>query len=552
MNHYFQVSSFTPTQNMCLTIAALFFALSFYFHLKSKNNIAVLCLIITGASLFAFGALLDPFLNFWDERFHALVAKSMLENPFHPKLYLDMPIKEPGSYSWVYTDTWVHKQPVFLWQIALSFKIFGVSEFTLRLPSIIMATLMILLVYRMAALLMNKNIAYYAALSVAFSWFIINLVSGKEKLEHNDICFAFYATASLWALIEYFKSNRKWRWVFIIGLLAGLAILTKWLLGLLVFAVWGLFLLSEYRFKINQWKTSHFLMALATCVIIFLPWQLYIFHQFPEYAAIELNFNTLHYTTVLEGHDGSFWFHFSILPYVYFGQEEWWNYKETLLNRSYLFSFTLLIVGFILFLKTLKKNSLRITVFFTFLCVYLFFSFSKTKMPAYTLFVSSIFFMSLAAIPYYIERLLFGIKTLPLSKIKIPQWIPAILMFFIVSFYALYMLNFKFIRNTHLTMNSWRMAGINAKEVFTELDKTLPEKIVIFNVASMLPEAEYFSLVYEGMFYGNRICYQGNPLNDEIIEKLNNQGYAIAIFTHIEVPQNIQHDERIIKIDKQL
>jgi hypothetical protein len=92
----------------------------------------------------------------------------------------------------------------------------------------------------------------------------------------------------------------------------------------------------------------------------------------------------------------------------------------------------------------------------------------------------------------------------------------------------------------------------NAKEVFTELGKTLPEKTVIFNVASMLPDAEYFALAVEAMFYGNRICYQGNPLNEEIIENLHNQGYTIAIFTHIEIPEYIKENSRIIKIYKTL
>jgi len=36
-----------------------------------------------------FAAMLDPFLNTWDEQFHALVAKNMMANPFKPMLYAE-------------------------------------------------------------------------------------------------------------------------------------------------------------------------------------------------------------------------------------------------------------------------------------------------------------------------------------------------------------------------------------------------------------------------------------------------------------------------------
>jgi hypothetical protein len=174
-------------------------------------------------------------------------------------------------------------------------------------------------------------------------------------------------------------------------------------------------------------------------------------------------------------------------------------------------------------------------------------------MPAFTLLISSIFFMSIAAIPYYAELLILKNFSSRLLKTKLFHWFKVAILFSFISFYALYMLNFKFIKSTHLNMNCWNKTALRAKEVFTELDKSLPEKTIIFNAASTQTDWNVFSVAYEGMFYGNRICYSDNQLNEEIIEELKSQGYTLAIFTHIDnIPQYIYQDSCIIKIDKVL
>src|SRR5687768_6910766 len=65
-----------------------------------------------------FMAQLDPFLNLWDERYHALVAKNMMLEPFKPMLYAN-PVLPYSFDSWTNNHIWLHKQPLFLWQIAL-------------------------------------------------------------------------------------------------------------------------------------------------------------------------------------------------------------------------------------------------------------------------------------------------------------------------------------------------------------------------------------------------------------------------------------------------
>jgi 4-amino-4-deoxy-L-arabinose transferase-like glycosyltransferase len=112
---------------------------------------------------------LDPFLHDWDEKFHALVAKNMLNQPFKPMLYVHQYFKT-DPFNWTFNHIWLHKQPLFLWQMALSMRIFGVNEIAVRLPSAVMGTLMILLVYRVALLTtLNKFGAIVSGLLMCFS-----------------------------------------------------------------------------------------------------------------------------------------------------------------------------------------------------------------------------------------------------------------------------------------------------------------------------------------------------------------------------------------------
>ena len=262
---------------------------------RERHRWSVMLLTLGGFFVYLAAARLMPYLNPWDELFHAQVAKNCMEHPFAPMLY-DSNIVPNHNYGiWTCSHIWLHKQPLFIWQIALSFKIFGVSELSLRLPSVILCTLMIPLCYRMAFLLtQRRDTAFFTALCAACSWFLFRLTSGIQSTDHNDVSFIFFITASIWAFCEYIHSDRKAGWAALVGILAGAAVLTKWLAGLLVFGVWGLYLLTEHKFYIKDWKFKHLLLAFFVMLLIALPWQLYILQRFPEMAQQELLYNFKH------------------------------------------------------------------------------------------------------------------------------------------------------------------------------------------------------------------------------------------------------------------
>ena len=185
----------TPDLELLIT-SLLLLSISIFlkqFNNNGKSNFSLFFLVLGSAVLRIFMAHLDPFLNMWDEQYHALVAKNLTLNPFVPTLY-NPPMLNENSLSWVGSHIWLHKQPLFLWQIALCIKILGASVYAIRVPAIIMSSILTIIVFRVGKILVNENCGYYSALFFAVNPFILELVSGYVFTEHNDIAFLFYVT----------------------------------------------------------------------------------------------------------------------------------------------------------------------------------------------------------------------------------------------------------------------------------------------------------------------------------------------------------------------
>lgn len=97
-------------------------------------------------------------LSFWiDESTSVLAAKGLLEN--------GLPVLPSGDY---YSRSFVH-----VWTLAQSFKLFGISEFSARLPSVIFGTVSVALTYYFAKSMGYKEAGFIASLMMAFSFWAI-------------------------------------------------------------------------------------------------------------------------------------------------------------------------------------------------------------------------------------------------------------------------------------------------------------------------------------------------------------------------------------------
>ena len=543
MIDFFDISGFALHQYAWLALGGVLFCVSLFFHFKEHDKVALFFLVCTAFSIFIFGALLDPYLNLWDERIHALVAKNSMDNLLKPEFFQHPYVTECNYLNWTSAHIWLHKQPLFIWQMALSMKLFGVNEFAVRLPSVLMAAGSVLIGYRIGKLLINEKVAYYTAISITFSWFLLNLVSGYEGIEHNDVCFFFYVSASLWSFIEYIQSNRKWKWVIWIGFFAGCAVLTKWLTGLLVFFTWGVYILATYGFKIKQWKWTHILTAVVICSIIFIPWQIYIITHYYDAALFEYQYNSKHLFEQIEGQNTHFFFHFEKIPYLYLGHKQLTPEGTTSLRTLVIIlNAVILIFGLSRLVFFIKKRNIRITILSTLLFIYLFFSFATTKMPAYTLIIGMIWFISLGMFIDFIMQYI----SLWLRKKSIKMMIQT---FFLLLF-SFYMLNFTRIRNQHTDDTIWRQDMITNKATFLRIKEQLPPNAIVFNLRGSGIYGHNGQYI-EASFYIDRDVYPLPP-KEETIQTLKSKGFIPVYISKHPLPDYILNDPDAIFIDEEI
>ena len=332
---------------------------------ERANTYALLSLAVGALMLNLAMAFMDPFLNQWDEQYHALVAKNLLHDPIRPTLIAN-PILPYDFRDWTANHVWLHKPPLFLWQMAAAMALFGETEWALRIPSALLSTATALLVYSMGVRLFNPRAGILAAVFYASNQYILELVSGRMVVDHNDVAFVFYVTASLWAYVNYQATGQR-NWAVVIGLASGLAMMNKWLPGLLVFGGWAVVLLvGERRRDLGSYVP--FVLALLVAAIVFLPWQLYIATVFPEEAAHEAASLAAHFFEVIEGHDGDRWYHLEKLGWIYSQFTPW-----------------LLPVGLGLMIWTGRKARAAWGLVICLGLLYGFFSAAATKMPNFVL-----------------------------------------------------------------------------------------------------------------------------------------------------------------------
>ncbi|WP_159437459.1 ArnT family glycosyltransferase [Hymenobacter daecheongensis] len=467
--------------------------------IRGRYGLALGLLMVAAFALRLLMASLDPFLHEWDERYHALVAKHMIADPLQPLLrdraYLPYDYKRWGG-----NMVWLHKQPLFLWQMALSMSLFGVNELALRLPSALLTSLLLYPVYRLGYLLFaSRDTAYLGAVLVAFAYFQLELVSGYIGMDHNDAAFLVYVTASIWAYYEYrAATQRQVAWLVAVGVLAGAAVLCKWLTGLLVYAGWGIALLLDPVRRRAFAEYVRLAASAGVAVLVFLPWQLYTAWRFPLESAYERAYNTRHFFEKLEGNDVPWYYHFTMLP-VHYG---------VMLG--------LVVVGIVWVLR----RGFRLVEIFSIVGVALvFFTLAATKMFTY-LYVISPLLLLLAAVPLGAAA--------AWVRARSGQARPATL---IVGLLGLIWLDARplAIYNRHFQEEYFPMMRgsigraryLNNTAIYRTLDANVPPGYVVFNA----PDGDEIA----AMFHCNRPVYAWWPSEAELAT-LQAQGMRVAVF----------------------
>jgi 4-amino-4-deoxy-L-arabinose transferase-like glycosyltransferase len=475
-------------------ITVLFCFIGYFFSWKygiNKNYKAALLLLLVCGFILRIYTASDLFLHTWDERYHALVAKNLMKHWLVPTLY-DNPVIYLDNKSWISSHIWLHKQPLPLWTMACSMKIFGINEIALRLPSILLTTTGIWLTFNIAKYFFNEKAAFIAAFLYSINGLIIEMTAGRIATDHVDIFFLFFIELAIFFSVLYVQ-KRKLYFNILVGISIGAAILCKWLPALIVLPIWLLLVLDTQNYT---WKEllSQLVLICMVSLAVFLPWQLYIYNAFPEEAAWESSFNIKHITEVLENQGG---------PFYYFIDKIRINYGELV----YIPMIWLFWVSF--------RNKMRFRYSALIIWIFIpliFFSLIMTKMQGYILFISPALFIITGGFWCFLSEKEFDVKY---------KWLRNLVMLLLIALPVRY--------------------GIERIKPFQKIDrspdwvedlKNLKNKNIqngiMFN----------YSEPIDAMFYTDLTVYSDLP-DIDLIRDLQSKGYKILMNNKPNIPNEI-------------
>jgi 4-amino-4-deoxy-L-arabinose transferase-like glycosyltransferase len=220
---------------------------------KLLPGFAIVLLLMLGGGMLAKGIDHPPLID-WDEATYAEVAHEALIN----HAYID--------FTWN-GQSYLKKPPLLFWTLAASFQTFGESEFSARLPCVVLGVGTLLLIYGMVAGEFGALAGLLAGIfPLGFYFFVAR--GGREC--STDAPLIFFSTLAIFALG---RARFHRAWAPIAGVACGLALLSKGAAGLIPLSVVTIAVLTMPTFS-NLGKAGLTGIVLA-CAGIAAPWFTY-------------------------------------------------------------------------------------------------------------------------------------------------------------------------------------------------------------------------------------------------------------------------------------
>ncbi len=186
--------------------------------------------------------------------------------------YAQAPLHMVESGDWVtpYVNgvRFLEKPPLMYWLTAVSFRIFGINEFALRLPTALAVIALAWVVTLMARRASGEHAALVAGLSAALS--VGTFLFSRETL--HDVWLVLFIALALYAFLEWYLSpSRPLRWALLFyASLAG-GVMTKSLVGL-AFPAGIVVLFFLFSREWPGWRPLHLPSGVLLFLVLTVPW----------------------------------------------------------------------------------------------------------------------------------------------------------------------------------------------------------------------------------------------------------------------------------------
>jgi 4-amino-4-deoxy-L-arabinose transferase-like glycosyltransferase len=177
---------------------------------------------------------------------------------------------------------YIEKPPLQYWMSVGSFALFGVSEWSARLPAGLAGFLTLLVVFEVARRLWGRAAAWRAALMCGSALLVV-LLSHHLTL---DMSLTLFMTAALGAFCVAQHSRAQeathWRWMLIAWIATALGVMTKGLVAVLLPGA-TLVLYALLQRDSRVWRHLWLTRGLAVLIVIAAPWFLWMQWSVPQF-----------------------------------------------------------------------------------------------------------------------------------------------------------------------------------------------------------------------------------------------------------------------------
>ena len=254
----------------------------------------------------------------------------------------------------------VQKPPLTYWGILLTYKIFGINEFSVRFPGALAALGVLLFSYAMARLLFNPRAALIAAAICATTARIFIL----QRRLPIDILLLFFLTGTLFFLIRSLQKKSTCSWAMTYAFM-GMGFLTKGPIAVLIPA--AALLIWMFWSRHTRFSEIHPYLGGFVFACIALPWYLiiYLVHGWTYIAPFFLGDNLGRFASTTLGPARGFFYYISVyasdfFPWSILGVAVliwlWHNRRNELPLKSLTFGLPLIWCCFTFLFFSLSKN----------------------------------------------------------------------------------------------------------------------------------------------------------------------------------------------------
>ena len=201
-----------------------------------------------------------------DEMLFARISRGSLE---HNSWLVQM---EEGKQTFI-------KSPMVFWTAMISFKLFGISDFTAKIPSAIAAVITSFAILFICLKLFNS---YKTGMMAVFIYLCSLQVYASSHQICTDSLFQMFLLLSLFFSIKGIKDNKLW--FLLSGFLNGMVFLSKSALGFIIPSTILIYIIIQRRWNLLLYPIIVFLISL----IFSAPYFLYLYIKIPEFKELFL------------------------------------------------------------------------------------------------------------------------------------------------------------------------------------------------------------------------------------------------------------------------